>query len=78
MNKMNEINIDKILKILKSVADNYPKSSEEYKSIEIATKAIIELSHERTLKKLNDLLKDNNLTDEQKKHLRKLGLIEDL
>ncbi len=78
MNKMNKIDIDKILKILKSVADNFPKSSEEYKSIEIAAKAIIELSHERTFKQLNDLLKDTKLTYEQKKQLHKLGLIKDL
>jgi hypothetical protein len=78
MEDLDKVDIEKILGVLKSVAGNYPESSEEYKSIEIAAKALIAVRSENIYRRFKVFLKEigSELTDKQKKHLRDLGLDE--
>jgi hypothetical protein len=68
--------IEGVFAALESVARNYPEGSLESRSIELAARALGFVSEARTRDAFKDYLasSDRPLSDEQKEHLRLMGV----
>ncbi len=68
---------EKVLQVLESIARQYSESSDEYKCIEIAARAIVFVKSEEVKKSFRTFISQNRLTDAQKQHLKYIGVYED-
>lgn len=73
------INIEKNSDVLEKIASNYPEASEEYEAIKLSAIALYFVwqseVRERFQTFLNDM--DCELTEEERRHLKSMGIIED-
>ena len=68
--------VEKTSKLLAKLASQFPKSSKEYKAIELAAQGLLFAFQTGTAAEFKSFLKnfDSELTDKQKKQLRNLGI----
>ena len=69
---------EEVSRTLKSIADKYPKASAEYKAIELAAKALVFACEHTVVQEFEAFLRKwgRKLTQKQKEHLQKMGIIE--
>jgi hypothetical protein len=68
---------ENITKTLKSIADNYSKTSAEYKAVELAAKALVFACEQTVAEEFELFLGEfgKKMIPKQKEHLKKMGLI---
>jgi DNA replication protein DnaD len=70
---------EKTTKILKTIAIQYPESSEEYQAIEVAARALLFACETRTWEKFEQFLGEfgKKFSPKQIDHLQRMGLIDE-
>jgi hypothetical protein len=66
-----------VLKILESIANSFDKESVQYKAIEEAAQSFMFLNMHKELRKAYEVFRsqtDKDLSEEQKQHLRDMGI----
>jgi len=68
--------LEEALAVLKSVAAQFPKESQEHQAIELAAKALLYVFQEDVERRFKSFLRDfdSELTAEQKQNLRRIGI----
>lgn len=69
------MNTEKCCEILKALASNYDKGSDEYVALEKAAVTLLAVDHAEIERRFEKLKDSTGLSEHEKSHLRRMGLL---